>query len=89
MKLGIIGVAVEPNRDLSCSNHILSTLKLLLYRSANGCIFLGAVHYRLTRANCTVIHQEGKDCDKTYVQYSESKSLVVHAHDPSAGETDM
>lgn len=83
MKLGIIGVAVEPNRDLSCSNHIHSTLKLLLYRSAYGCILLGAVHYKLTRANCAVIHQEGRDYYKTYVQYSEPKSLMVHAHDPS------
>lgn len=76
MKLGIIGVAVEPNRDLSCSNHIHSTLKLLLYRSAYGCILLGAV-------------QEGRDYYKTYAHYSEPKSLMVHAHDPSTGETDM
>lgn len=89
MKLRIIGVAVEPNRDLSCSNHIHNTLKFLLYRSAYGCILLGAVHYRLARANCAVIHQEGKDYYKTYVQYSEPKSLMVYAHDSSTGETDM
>lgn len=80
---------MEPNRDLSCSNHIHSTLKLLLYGSAYSCILLGAVCYRLTRANCAVIHQEGKDYYKTYVQYSEPKNLMVHAHDPSTGETDM